>query len=124
VSYRNSWLKSYQNRLKKCDDTVIDLLQKIEDIKKEKEELNSLMQIEPETEEERICKKYIEFGRLKDVYIWLNDNGYRVKSCIGTLRKYGTNDISEYIREQGKNKDNRFSREALKLFKMNTQDSI
>jgi hypothetical protein len=124
VAYRNSWLKSYENRLKDYDDTVIKLLKRIEDIKKEKEELSKLMMQEPETQEEMFCKKYIEFGRLKDLYMWLNDNGYRVESGKGTFRKYGTNDVSQYIREQGKNKSNRFGEEALKLFRINTQDNF
>lgn len=119
MGYRDTWIKSYENRLENYDSTVISLHQKIADTKREKEELIKLMMIEPETLEEIMCKKYIECGRLNDLCIWLNDNGYRTEGHKENLRKYTSNDVSNQMHTQWKNKENRFGVEALKLFKIN-----
>jgi hypothetical protein len=119
--FKKVWVKSYQNRIEKFDEEVLKLYERIESIKADKKGLEELMKIEANTFEEKICKLYIERGRIIDVVDWVNGLGLRIqtKSRLGE-RKYTSNDISDFYRNQRKDKDNVFSKEAYRLFKMNS----
>ena len=119
--HKKAWVKSYSNRLKKYDEDIKKLLEKIEHIKEEKNDLQELMKNPADTFEDSIFKTYIEHGRIKDVIAWINLGGHMLQTAsnIGK-RKYMTNDISEILRSQKNRKDNKFAKEAYRLFVMNS----
>lgn len=120
MGFRKAWCRNYKNRLMDYDHTMARLLKRIEELALEKQELVKLMELSPVSYKEEVCKTYIETGRLKDVTAWVNESGYRIESSYVGSRKYNINDISNFIFNEGNNQENRFAKEALKLFKLNT----
>ena len=74
---------------------------------------NEADQKEPSTDEEAICKKYIELQNVRKVAKWLNEEGKRMPNG----NKYDGQDVSKLI----KNADNPFAALAHGLYEYNNK---
>lgn len=80
---------------------------RIEDIDKKIEHLQFLKKLCLEQIEEddnldtKIYKKYLEVENVKNVAIWLNEQGYRVESpATGEKIKYQSNDVTARLKDK------------------------